>query len=174
MVPAWYMRFVAGHHGATDRVGGRPSHLPPAFPLSSEGRPLRFLAQFECDGQRLLVPGARYLQVYQDDPEHGPLPVVVLVPEGATENVAGAGEPQPGVELFDIAWERQEDPPEATDDDVELTASKAGGTCYFLDALLSGERLLLQLRQFPAKINFGGYTMVVAVNDADQLRVTLG
>jgi hypothetical protein len=171
-VTAWYMRLTSGHHGAIDRLGGLPSHLPPAVPRNPEGRPLRFLAQFEC-GERLPLPGG-YLHLYQDDPEYDPLPVAVLVPVGAPRNTGGAVEPQPGVRPFDVDWERRDDPAEATDDDVELTASKAGGTCYFLDALRPAERLLLQLRQFPAAFNFGGYTAVVAVSEGSELRVGLG
>jgi hypothetical protein len=167
------MRLVPGHHGALHRLGGLPSHLPPAFPRNPEGRPLRFLAQFAC-GERLPLPGGGYLQRYQDDPAYDPQPVAVLVPAGAPENTGGAGESQPGVLPFDVAWERRDDPALATDDAVELTASKAGGTCYFLNALRPGERLLLQLRQFPAEYNFGGYTAVVAVGEGGVLRVGLG
>jgi hypothetical protein len=171
-VAAWYMRLVPGHHGALDRLGGLPSHLPTAVPSNTEGRPLRFLAQFAC-GEHLPLP-AGYLHLYQDDPEYDPLPVAVLVPAGAPENIGGAGELQAGVLPFDVAWDRRNDPTEANDEDVELTASKAGGTCYFLDALLPGERLLLQVRQFPAGFNFGGYTAVVAVGKGSELRVCLG
>lgn len=172
MVPAWYMQFVPGHHGAADRIGGLPTHLPPSFPISGDGRPLRFLAQFECDGVRLAIPGTQFLHVYQDDPEYGPWPIIVPVPNGAAENNARAGQEQPGVAAFDVAWEYREDPLEAGDDDVGLAQSKAGGTCYFLDAVQPGERLLLQLRQYPAGINFGGYTMVVTVAGGN-LRVGL-
>lgn len=166
------MRLVPGHHGALDRLGGLPSHLPPVFPRNPEGRPLRFLAQFAC-GERLPLPGG-YLHLYQDDAEYDPLPVAVLVPASALENAGRAGEPQPGVLPFDVTWERRDDPAEASDDDVELTASKAGGTCYFFDALRPGERMLLQVRQFPAGFNFGGYTAVVAVSEGGELRVGLG
>jgi hypothetical protein len=171
-VAAWYMRLASGHHGAIDLLGGLPSHLPPAFPYNRDGRRLRFLCQFAC-GERLRLPGG-YLQIYQDDPEYDPLPVAVLVPTSALENASGSGELQPGVLPFDVAWEPRDDPAETTDDAVELASSKAGGTCYFLDALRPGERLLLQVRQLPAGFNFGGYTAVVAVSEDGELRVGLG
>ena len=135
---------------------------------------MRLLAQFVCDGERLPVPGARFLQVYQDDPELDPLPVVVCVPDGARANAEGIGAAPPRVLPHDVAWEYREDPDEATDDDVDLAQSKAGGTCYFIDVIQPGERLLLQLRQFPAQFNFGGYTMVVSIGEDRTIRVALG
>jgi WD40 repeat protein len=68
----------------------------------------------------------------------------------------------------------KEDPDEATDDNADLAKSKAGGTCYFSDVIQPGERLLHQLRQFPAEFNFGGYTMVLAMSKDRTIRVTLG
>jgi hypothetical protein len=175
MITAWYMRLIPGHHGAFDYVGGLPTHLPPTFPISEEtGQPLRFLAQFACDGQRLSVANARFLQIYQDDPEYDPMPVIVLVREGACENAEGIGTSQPGVLLHDIEWEARVDPESRTTDDVHLAKSKAGGTCYFSDKIRPGERLLLQLREYPAEINFGGFTMVLAINDQQAIRVMLG
>jgi hypothetical protein len=168
------MQFIPGHHGAMDFVGGVPSHLPPAFPVSTETNlPMRFLAQFECDGQRLKIGTAKFLQIYQDDPEYAG-EAVVLVEPSAPENKQRLGLIQPGVLPHDIAWEYHDDPVEATDDDVDLTRSKVGGTCYFLDAIQPGERLLLQLRQNPAKINFGGYTLVLAIGEHGGIRGTLG
>ena len=42
MIPAWYMKFIPGHHGTLDRMGGLPSHLPPVFPTNyaNEAEPL--------------------------------------------------------------------------------------------------------------------------------------
>lgn len=175
MVAAWYMQLIPGHQGAADRIGGIPSHLPEAFPVSDDtGQQLRFLAQFQCDGERLRLPGMRFLQIYQDDPELDPLPVIVLVADGARENAEQFGTPQEGVVPHDIVWQYNEDPDEATDDDVDLAKSKAGGTCYFSGIIRPGERLLLQLRQFPAEFNFGGYTMVLALNKDQMIRVALG
>jgi hypothetical protein len=175
MVPAWYMQLIPGHHGALDYVGGLPTHLPPDFPVSDDtGLPLRFLAQFQCDSQRLSVANTRFLQIYQDDPEYGPMPVIVLVGQEAFENVQKLGTAQPGVLPHDIGWEAREDPETRTTDDVHLAKSKAGGTCYFRNKIRPGERLLLQLREYPAEINFGGYTMVIAVNEQQLIRVTLG
>ena len=171
MIPAWYMKFVTGQHGAFDRVGGLPSHLPPAFPNNYEGQPLRFLAQFYCDGTRLNFPGVLCLQVYQDEPDGDPIPVPVFVPLGAAPNADLLGVPDPRVVRHDIEWECREDPDESTSDLVELAASKVGGVCYFSHALDPGEHLLLFLDEQPADFNFGGDELMLAVNDAGQVRV---
>src|SRR5262245_13607109 len=135
MIPAWYMRFVPGHHGALDRVGGVPTHLPRDLPTAYEGHPLLFLAQFYCDGVRLNLPGTLCLQLYQDQPDGDPIPVPVLVPLDAELNASGQGVPYPGVLLHDIEWEYREDPDESDADMLELAKSKIGGLCYFHDAL---------------------------------------
>jgi hypothetical protein len=165
------MRFIPGHHGALDRVGGLPSHLPPAFPVNYAGRPLRFLAQFYCDGTRLSLPDALCLQVYQDGPDGGPVPVPVLVPLGAEPNAGRCGTPDPRVAPHDIEWEGRDDPDEPADDQVELAASKFGGACYFPQALDPGERLLLFLDERPAGFNFGGDELMLAINEAGEIRV---
>lgn len=171
MIPAWYMRFVPGHHGAHDRVGGLPSHLPPAFPCNHAGRALRFLAQFYCDGTRLNLPGVLCLQVYQDEPDGEVIPVPVLVPLGAAPNPEQRGTVYPGILPHDIEWEYREDPDEPDSDLVELAASKIGGVCYFSHALDPGERLLLFLDERPADFNFGGDELMLAVNQAGAIRV---
>src|SRR5687768_5117210 len=113
------MQFLPGHHGALDRVGGLPSHLPPAWPNNYDGQPLRFLAQFYCDGTRLNLPGVLCLQVYQDHPEGTPVPVPVFVPLGAEPNAARVGVTDPGVIPHDIEWKYREDPDESDSDQVE-------------------------------------------------------
>jgi len=171
MIPAWYMKFVPGHHGALDRVGGLPSHLPPAFPQNHAGRPLRFLAQFYCDGARLNLPGVLCLQVYQDEPDGDPIPVPVFIPVGAEPNTGQLGAADPRVIPHDIEWEYREDPDEPTDEQVKVAASKLGGACYFAHALNPGERLLLFLDEQPADFNFGGDEFMLAVNQVGEVRV---
>lgn len=171
MIPAWYMRFAPGHHGALDRVGGVPSHLPAALPTNHAGRPLRLLAQFYCDGVRLDLPDALCLHIYQDDPDGDPVPVPVLVPPDADPNTGGLGAPDPRVAPHDIRWEYRPDPDEARDWEAELAASKLGGVCYFADALDPGERLLLFLAERPVGFNFGGDELMLAINAAGAIRV---
>jgi len=135
---------------------------------------MRFLAQFYCDPVRLPLPDTLCLQLYQCDPEDDPWPAFVRVPLGAKENTEHLGIPQAGVIPHDVSWEPRDDPDEATDDDVDLAQSKVGGTCYFFDCLQPGERLLLQLREQPGDFNFGGYTLVLAINQQGVIRATIG
>jgi hypothetical protein len=153
-------------------VGGLPTHLPPDFPTGDADRPLLFLAQFYCDGTRLRLDGALCLQVYQDIPDGDPIPVIVRVPHGAELNSAGLGIPDPEVVPHDIEWEYREDPDEAPDWKDDLAASKIGGLCYFSHAIDSGERLLLFLDEDPANFNFGGDELMLAINEAGEIRVT--
>jgi hypothetical protein len=175
VVPAWYMRFTPDHMGSPDRVGGLPSHLPPAFPLSPHtGRPMGFLAQFYCHPERLPLPDLLCLQVYQVLEDYDPFPAIVAVPVGAAENVAGDGVSKPGVRPHDIAWEGRPDPDAVDPWQTELAESKAGGVCYFSDCLRVNEQLALQLSEQPCGLNFGGYTLVVAVGTGGQIRAALG
>jgi hypothetical protein len=135
---------------------------------------LRFLAQFYCDGIRLRLDDALCLQVYQDEPDGDPIPVVVRVPLGAELNIAQLGTPNPDVVPHDIEWEYREDPDEATDEQVELAASKIGGACYFPHALDPGERLLLFLDEDPANFNFGGDELMLAIKENGEIRVAAG
>jgi hypothetical protein len=133
---------------------------------------MRFLAQFYCDEFRLPLENTLCVHVYQCDPEELPWPEIVRVPLGAKENTEGIGIGQPGILPHDIHWEYKEDPDEATDDDVHLAHSKAGGTCYFYDCLQPGERVFLQLREQPGNFNFGGRTLVFVIGQEHTIRVT--
>lgn len=172
MFPAWYMRFVPGHHGSLDRVGGLPSHLPVEFPTASEGHQLQFLAPFYCDGHRLVLPGALCLQLYQDEPDGDPFGVPVLVPKDASTNTAGLGRADPRVIPHDIEWDFREDLDDSDPDQVELARSKIGGVCYFPDALAPGERLLLFLKERPANFNFGGKECILVLTKSGGIRLT--
>jgi len=169
------MRFIQGHHGKLDRIGGLPSHVPPSPSIYPEtGKQRAFLAQFYCSPGRLEIDGALCLHLYQDPDEDEPCPVVVVVPANAPENTGGYGVANRRIKPFDIEWELREDPDIATGDDVDLTDSKAGGTCYFLDVVGEGETLVFQLDQQPAGFNFGGYTAVVVRTKEGNLVVRLG
>jgi hypothetical protein len=169
------MRFIAGHHGARDRIGGLPSHLPPAPSIYPEtGKERAFLGQFYCSPGRLEVEGALCIHLYQDPDEDEPCPAVVVVPTNAAENRTALGVANPRIKPFDIEWDYREDPDESDSDAVELTESKAGGTCYFSDTVRKNETLLLQLLQRPGGFNFGGYTAVVVRAEDGTLVVRLG
>lgn len=175
MPTAHYMRFVEGHSGGADRLGGLPTHLPQSFPCAaSTGKPMTFLAQFYCRPGRLDLAGGLCLHLYQGPEEDEPCPVAVLVPIDAAENLAALGLHREHAPCFDVVWEERQDPDEAEDHQTELAASKAGGTCYFWDLVQPGERLLLQLRQQPGGFNFGGYTAVVVQTASGELETRLG
>lgn len=129
------------------------------------------MAQFYCDGTRLNLPGILCLHLYQDEPDGDPIPVPVLVPLDATPNDARLGVTDPRVHPHDITWEYREDPDEASDEQLEVCASKIGGTCYFSHALETGERLLMFLSERPGNFNFGGDELMLAVNHAGAVRV---
>lgn len=171
MIPAWYMSFVPGSHGALDRVGGVPTHLPPSFPTNSEGRPLRFLAQFYCDPVRFRLEGTLCLQIYQDLADDDPIPVIVRVPLSAELNELQLGMPAADIAPHDIEWSYQEDPDQSDDDLVELASSKVGGVCYFHHALNPGERLLLFLKEEPVGFNFGCGELILAIDSAGQITI---
>ena len=169
MIPAWYMKFVPGHRGALDRVGGLPTHLPPQWPSSPTGRPLRFEAQFECDGIRLSLPDTFLLQIYRDDPCQNPDPVVIRVPFDATENTDQIGISDPDAIPHDIEWVYGEDPDDPDPENTDTAASKLWGVCYFSRVIESGERLLLFLDEDPVGFNFGGDELMLAIDDHNNI-----
>jgi hypothetical protein len=120
------------------------------------------------------MEGALCVHLYQDPDEDEPCPVAVIVPKGAAENTRNLGVANSRIKSFDIEWDYREDPDQAASDDVDLTGSKAGGTCYFSDVVRPDEVLVLQLRQFPAGFNFGGYTAVLVRTGDGSLVVRLG
>lgn len=163
MVSAWYMKFVEGHHGSLDRVGGLPSHLPANYP-TFEGTQLQFVAQFQCDDRRLRVGDSFLVQIYRGDPCLSVAdPVVVFVPHGAPENSEAVGVPDPDAKPHDVHWELRHDPDNG--DSLEDLESKLWGTCYFGGIVPDGYRLFLSLCEMPADFNFGGDELMLAIDE---------
>ena len=52
MVNAYYAKYVDGHHGSLDRIGGLPTHLPDVLPRCECG-PAPFLLQLYFEGKTL-------------------------------------------------------------------------------------------------------------------------
>jgi hypothetical protein len=157
MRPAYYMKFIEGHHGAFDRIGGVPSHLPPMPSICPDsGRERAFLAQIYSCPKRLELEGILCLHLYQDLGEGEPCPVVVSVPIGAKRNEEGLGIVKPGVRLLDTDWEYREDPDpdQVTTYDTDLGLSKCGGTTYFRRTVREADQFVLQLREYPAELNW--------------------
>ncbi len=178
------MRFIEGHHGSRDRIGGLPSHLPSSMPVWEDtGRELVFLAQFYCQPNRLGLEDCLCLQIYQNiesycDNEIAPVayePYVtaVLLPRNAPLNTTGAGCSCPDLQPFDIGWDYREDPDDFGADYSRVIGSKAQGTCCYANYLSSEERLILTLEEYPAGFNFGGRTLFVIVNVKRELEARL-
>lgn len=180
MPVAYYMQFTKGHHGALDRLGGLPSHLPPAFPVCPDsGQELAFLAQFYCAPPRLDLEDTLCVQLYQaqDVGEGGdPVPVAVTVPLGSPANTDNRGTPQPRVVPHDVTWEERIDPDAEPDfpDDLPLYGSKVGGFCLHSYLFGESEQFVMQLKEEPGDFNFAGRTCIVCLAADAAARVHLG
>ena len=180
MPVAYYMRFTKGRHGAPDRFGGLPTHLPPVFPVCpGSGQEMAFLAQFYCAPPRLGLPDTLCVQLYQalDVGEGGePAPVAVRVPLGSFTNTDNRGTPQPRVVPHDAAWEERMDPDAEPNfpDDLPLYGSKVGGLCLHSYLIGEAERFVMQLKEEPGNFNFAGRTCIVCLSTDESLKVYLG
>lgn len=133
-----------------------------------------FVAQFYCHPDRLCLRGVLCVQLYRGTKDFEACPVAVAIESAAPENVDNAGTLLPGLLPHDVEWEPKDDPEVFEDWQTDLADSKVGGVCYFFDALGDGERLLLQLTQHPASLNFGGYTALVVEKSDGTIDTRLG
>jgi hypothetical protein len=168
------MKFVPGHHGRQDQVGGLPTHLPPEFPRSpNTGKEMAFLAQLYCDSVRLPIDEALCVQLYQGLEDYEPLPVAIVLRKDAPLNESKHGTLNPEIEFFEIEWALREDPEFFDDWQTDLALSKAGGVCYFMNTVDEHESLLLQVNELPVGFNFGGFTAVVVRTEDGRVEVRL-
>jgi hypothetical protein len=182
MSVAYYMEFTEGHHGAPDRIGGLPTHLPEVFPKCVDtGEEMAFLSQFYSSQERFNVSGALCIQLYQClgvDEGEDPTPIAVIVPLGASLNEADRGTPQPTVVPYDVSWVRKEDPDEypvsgsLSPEILQLHQSKAGGLPP-RELRINPNKFLGQLTEYPAELNFGGLLAAMYLDDRDEIRVEL-
>lgn len=168
---AYYMRLVeAPSRGGRDRVGGVPSHLPGAFPVSrTTGRDMAFLFELYSEPGRFDLAGNLCLQAYQScdvDDGDNPLPVIVVLPKSAPANISGLGTRQSSIVERWIQYERREEPeviPVETGMNPELVRmvqSKLGGARP--GELLPEEgEFLGQIREWPGGFNFGSYSLIL-------------
>ena len=158
-----YMRFVSGHHGSLDRVGGIPTHLPPED-LRGNLAQMYFVGQFYCSESRLNLPGTLCLQIYQEAPDDDPWPTAVAIPIGTIANTIGWGKEHPDVLPHDVEWESRPEisEPKAFDPSSQpLKAAKAGGPTFYADTLDEGDEFILQLKESPIGLKLGGLTLLV-------------
>ena len=113
MPPVKRARYVSPTAAARSRMGGLPSHLPPQWPRSAvTGTEMGFLGQFySAELAPFLSSDLLCLQLYQPLENYSPTeapgelsPLVISVPHGARENVAGEGVRNPHIRLLDIEW----------------------------------------------------------------------
>jgi hypothetical protein len=122
-VPAYYAQYKEGHHGARDRIGGLPLHLPAPYPTCSVcGKRLGLLMQLYVDDKELFPDDWLALQLYECAEEgccmEGDSRLIVL-PTGAAENTGNAGLAVPDAEPRDISWIKRDDPdPSLSPDDI--------------------------------------------------------
>ncbi len=155
----WYMEFHEGHQGAMDRLGGLPTHLPPAFPTDSAAGQLGFVGQFYSHPERLPLGGARCIQIYQSvdiDGGGDPTPRGVLVPAHAPTNTSNQGLRHPSLSPVDIEW-RCATESESADEGAD---PKLQGHPPFPPA--AGETFVGQLTEIAEcpGLNFGTFTAV--------------
>lgn len=180
MPESQYMQFTKGHHGALDRLGGLPSHLPTAFPIcAGSGEEMAFLAQFYCTPRRLDLSNTLCVHLYQspDVGEGGDqVPVAVGVNVDSPVNLDNQGTRQPRVVPHDVAWDVRADPDAEPDypDDLPLYSSKIGGQCLHSYLFGDSERFVLQLKEEPGNFNFAGRTCIVCIAADASLKVYLG
>lgn len=134
MIPAYYATYIPGHHGARDRIGGLPTHLPQPYPSCQHCHAeLTFVMQLYVDDKALFDDSWLVLQLYECDPCGRKL--LLALTGGAKLNTANEGLPLPRVERQlnhmgvpyspvewgeqiewqDIIWEQRNDP-EPTDE----------------------------------------------------------
>lgn len=175
MPTAYYFDFKLGHHGAPNRVGGQPSHVPINKPWpASEDDYWGFIMQLVVDGTRLRVSDAAYLHLYQPiDDGDDPTPYVVIVPPDAPPNSSGSVVESPFVECWDVDFVKREDPPAMPTainlESANLMKSKLGG----LDPWGGSEELLLQLAVGVVGFNFGGTMCSVYRDENGDLSVRM-
>jgi hypothetical protein len=178
MVMAYYAKFVKGHHGALDRIGGLPSHLPLAFPACLSGQQMAFLGQVYCEPPRLSLAEVLCIQLYQD-PDVGeggdPCPVAVALPIDAPANKDRHGILQPQIVPHDIAWEKRIDPDTEPGfpADLPLHQSKVGGFCLHSYLFDESDQFVMQMKEDPGEFNFAGRTCIVCLAKDRKLKVYL-
>jgi len=134
MTTAYYAKYSPGHHGARDRIGGIPTHLPPQYPMCNDcNEPLTFIMQLYVDDKDLFDDSWLALQLYECKTCYEPS--LIAIDKGARLNAKNEGVPLSQIDYQlsnmgvpssrvewgeyvqwqDITWERRDDP-EPTDD----------------------------------------------------------
>lgn len=163
---AHYLQFHRNERNADSFVGGLPKHLPSKFPWDeTEDNEFAFVLQLATNSPHLHLPGITTIQLYQpisdgDDPT--PFVIPVLPHQKQTSRHVHR---HPMLDEWDISFIEMDDPEVMPNDFGSVAAhsifqSKIGG----LDVWRCGDhtrKYLLQLKEGPAEINFGGLTCIV-------------
>lgn len=130
IVPAYYAKYTEGHHGARDRIGGLPSHLPEPYPTCSEcGERQALMMQLYVDDKELFQDDWLVLQLYECINRECPLGELrmIALPKDASANTGDEGAIHPDVEPQDISWEKRDDPdPSLYPGDVDVFVDEDG------------------------------------------------
>ncbi len=173
MSVAYYMKFVKGHFGAKNIVGGQPTHIPQNKPWPIEDDPyFGFLMELWVDGKMLNIPRTKCIQIYQSIEEgDDPQPEIVKIPLGAELNQDKNILVHPCAEAWDIEFQEIEDPddlPEISMKHNNLFRSKLGGIDpwgYFE----KNPKFLGQISEIPINFNFGGMLCSLYLDSSDKV-----
>ena len=143
-------------------VGGQPSFLPETLPWPKEDDELiGFVMQIEVDGERLGIPDASSIQLYQPiDDGDDPTPMVAVLSLYPRLNDGKTVVTHPLAKERSITFIPEDDPDKGPDlrvfspEALHLFFDKLGGT----DPWNDDREFLGQIREGPLGLNFGGLT----------------
>ena len=113
---AYYAQYIDGHHGALDRIGGLPSHLPVGLHNCECDSEMSFVAQLYFQDKDLPFLDSCLLGVQLFSCDRCLHDIVLPIPEHAGSNESRTGKAWHKLNQWrDIKWVVRDDP-EPTDD----------------------------------------------------------
>jgi hypothetical protein len=170
---AYYMKFIEGHKGSKNKVGGQPIYIPEYKPWSKEDdKYYGFLLELNVDGKILNIPDTQSIQIYQsieygDDPQ----PVIIQVSYYAKINLAGNILVHQDANAWDIEFEKRVDPDildEIKMEDHNLFKSKLKGIDPWSD-FERDYKFLGQISEAPINLNFGGMLCSIYIDSTNHV-----
>lgn len=165
MATAYYLKFVDGHHGSKNRIGGQPTCAPETKPWPPEDNGyFAFVAEFDVDGEAIAISTIQKIQLFQPiDEGDDPTPVVGLVRKSINNESPAFDVPEhPLAKPKDILLEQHIDPDSMPNLDVDLEIgrlfkSKFSGVDPWRESG-PGKLFIGQIREFESGLSFGGLT----------------